>query len=496
MLNRTQLYHWLFLIGALAVPVSKTIANNEPYPYDNPVITNRYTADASPHVMPDGRVWMVTSIDSEQGGGYSTMHAYHLFSSANMADWVDHGEVFHLNDIHPNEDPSTDDWALWAPDMVYRHGKYYLYYPVRIVHRKDLDANGNPKKTKYIGVAVANTLGERFTVLKDQIAGTAGIDPSVFVDDDDRVYLYWGQKWAGKLKLDMSELNGEKKRLNIGIDNFMEAPWLHKRGGKYYFNYHTKYDSKLAVDNPDDPARRKSHLDYAVGDNPMGPFDHKGVMNYELGYNVTDPDAPKYPGQDYVPWRLTQSNHGGVVEFHGQDYLFYHTSALSSWIKHQFQNKGVWTQRSICVDKLDYQNNGDIIPVKQTIKSVEPVSITQPFAIKISGTLKFKPGKYALKLKGVALGSGYYYFDAKAVGNFANLSGYLEIRLDKANGPLAGSLRIGPSLLNQRNGVVDTFLRGAKQKRDVFLVYKPASGSAPKLKLKAIRFFAGAPKDP
>ena len=106
MFNKIQLYYRLLLVTVLLVSVTTMSANAEPYPFDNPVVTHLYTADAAPHVMPDGRVWMVTSIDSEQGGGYSTMHAYHLFSSANMTDWVDHGEVFHLNDIHPNEDPS------------------------------------------------------------------------------------------------------------------------------------------------------------------------------------------------------------------------------------------------------------------------------------------------------------------------------------------------------------------------------------------------------
>lgn len=75
-------------------------------------------------------------------------------------------------------------------------------------------------------------------------------------------------------------------------------------------------------------------------------------MNYELGVGVKN--GPNLPGYDYVPWRLTQSNHGGIVEYHGQEYLFYHTSALSSWRQDRFQGPGTWTQRSVCI----------IIPIK------------------------------------------------------------------------------------------------------------------------------------
>jgi hypothetical protein len=54
-----------------------------------------------------------------------------------------------------------------------------------------------------------------------------------------------------------------------------------------------------------------------------------------LGVNVNE--GPKYKDKNYVPWRLYQSNHGGIVEYHGQEYLFYHTSALSSWRQDEFK---------------------------------------------------------------------------------------------------------------------------------------------------------------
>jgi len=82
MINKNLFLLFLFAITQNFCFAQKKNSNTAPYPYGNPVIKHMYTADASPHVMPDGKVWMVTSVDSENGGGYSTMHNYHTFSSA------------------------------------------------------------------------------------------------------------------------------------------------------------------------------------------------------------------------------------------------------------------------------------------------------------------------------------------------------------------------------------------------------------------------------
>jgi len=84
----------------VAAPARNENVNTKPYPLGNPVIHHMYTADAAPKVMPDGRVWMVTSVDHEDGGGYATMHAVHAFSTADMKHWVDEGELINLADLN------------------------------------------------------------------------------------------------------------------------------------------------------------------------------------------------------------------------------------------------------------------------------------------------------------------------------------------------------------------------------------------------------------
>lgn len=57
---------------------------------------------------------------------YDSMDGYHVFSSTDLVNWTNHGEIMHSGDI---------SWAnggfLWAPGAAFKNGKYYLYYPVK-----------------------------------------------------------------------------------------------------------------------------------------------------------------------------------------------------------------------------------------------------------------------------------------------------------------------------------------------------------------------------
>lgn len=495
------------LTGLLSLSVvslfgQKENNNTKPYPLGNPVITHMYTADAAPHVMPDGRVWMVTSVDHEEGGGYATMHKYHTFSSADLVNWTDHGEILNVWDVlGSDQEPENEDWALWAPDMIYHHGKYYLYFPIRILHTDTVRPNGGRVVTSYIAVAESDALDQKFKVINPRIQGTRGIDPSVFIDDDGEKYLYFGSHWGAKLKDNMMELDGKPVRMDVDDDEFMEAIWMNKKDGKYYVSYHKHYDKPIDPEKPDDPQRRKSRLDYGIGDSPLGPFKYQGILNYELGVNVAE--GPKLPGKNYVPWRLYQSNHGGIVEYHGQEYLFYHTSALSSWRQDAFQGPGTWTQRSVCIDRIEYREDGTIVPVQQTITGVEPVKVNQPFSISLSKG-KVVSGKNnevdkkvisvsqsgSIQFKDVKLGTGYYYFGLKLKQN--NTKGKIEVRLDDQKGLLLGTIPFDEKSEEINSGRLESFLRNASGQHDVYLNFileKPGS-----LSVEECEFFAGAPE--
>src|SRR6476646_6909424 len=96
----------------------------------NPIVRTMYSADPSARVFGD-KVYVFPSHDilaTEGKGrvGWFCMEDYHVFSSANLTDWTDHGVIVTQNKV-PWVKP--DSYSMWAPDCMFRNGKYYFYFP-------------------------------------------------------------------------------------------------------------------------------------------------------------------------------------------------------------------------------------------------------------------------------------------------------------------------------------------------------------------------------
>ena len=300
---------------------------------DNPFITSIYTADPSAHVWSDGRLYVYPSRDIDPPRGCDLMDHYHVFSTDNMVDWRDEGEILNSSQVPWGR---KEGGFMWAPDAAYRNGTYYFYFP-------------HPSGTKWndtwkIGVATSTKPTSDF---KDAgyIQGTGGfamIDPAVFMDTDGQAYLYYGGggHCAGaKLKPDMTELDGEPQPMT-GLTDFHEATWVFKRKGVYYLTYADNHP----VNNL---------MEYATSSSPLGPWTSRGVYLESTGCDTT---------------------HGSVVEYKGQWYQFYHDKSLS----------GQGNLRSMCVDKLDFNDDGSIRTVVQTRTgppAVGPKNDSNPNAI-------------------------------------------------------------------------------------------------------------------
>src|SRR6478672_6895010 len=169
----------------------------------NPFISNQYSADPSARVF-GNRVYVFPSHDilaTEGRGrvGWFCMEDYHVFSSANLSDWTDHGVIVQQNNV-PWVRPNS--FSMWAPDCIFRNGKYYFYFPTS---PKDTNAYG---KGFAIGVAIADKPEGPYFPQSTPIKGVHGIDPNIFIDKDKEAYLYWaaGNIFAAKLKENMTEL--------------------------------------------------------------------------------------------------------------------------------------------------------------------------------------------------------------------------------------------------------------------------------------------------
>ena len=195
------------LLAGLA-DVEAQVAYPYHFKYDgNPLVRNHGAADPDAHVW-DDTIWLYCSQDHEVVGGdtYKTMDGYHTFSSTNMVDWTDHGEVLHSRDVSWGT-----DGFMWAPGAARKNGKYYLYYP----HQ---DKKGGWR----IGVAISDVPQGPFKDIGHPIEGPTGIDPAIFIDDDGQAYIYYGSHMVAKLKDNMIELAEKPRNIDYAPQDVLD----------------------------------------------------------------------------------------------------------------------------------------------------------------------------------------------------------------------------------------------------------------------------------
>src|SRR5512147_622152 len=91
----------------------------------NPIIRDQFTADPSALVVGD-RVYLFPSHDIPAPEAFKRkvwfcMEDYHVFSSANLTDWTDHGVIVSQRNVKWVD---TASYSMWAPDCIFRNGKY------------------------------------------------------------------------------------------------------------------------------------------------------------------------------------------------------------------------------------------------------------------------------------------------------------------------------------------------------------------------------------
>ena len=297
----------------------------------NPFITSIYTADPAAHVWPDGRLYVYPSHDVDPSLGANLMDRYHVFSTSDMVNWRDEGEILRSSEVPWSGPPGG---FMWAPDCAYANGKYYFYFP----HPSD-PSGTNWNYTWKIGVAVSLSPCRDFTPLTNYIEGVGGfamIDPDPFIDTDGQAYLFYGGGGncaVAKLNPDMISINGTAQAVT-NLHDFHEGTWVFKRNNLYYLAY---------ADN----APNNNEMEYATATNVMGPWTPQGV---------------------YLTSTASGTTQGSVVQYHGQWYQFYHNAAIS----------GNGTLRSICVDVLNFDANGNILTVIQTTNGPPTNGIPPP----------------------------------------------------------------------------------------------------------------------
>lgn len=124
---------------------------------------------------------------------------------------------------------------LWAPDLSYRNGQYFLYYAASTFgsNRSAIflatSSSGNSGTWTNQGLVMESRTSDNFNA----------IDPDLVVDDQGRWWLSFGSFWSGIKQIALNPATG--KRLDSTVRSIagrgggaIEAPNVIKRGNYYY----------------------------------------------------------------------------------------------------------------------------------------------------------------------------------------------------------------------------------------------------------------------
>lgn len=154
--------------------------------------------------------------------------------------------------------------------------------------------------------------------------GPLGFDPAVLIDDDGRVYAYWGFGRSHAAELDPATMATVKPGTQIVYDmvspldedgegHFFEASSIRKIDDKYVFIY-----SRRTPDGEFGLPQSNYTLAYAYSDNPLGPYTYGGTIIDGRG---RDTDENGYSIATATP---NGNTHGSIVKIGDRWWVFYH----------------------------------------------------------------------------------------------------------------------------------------------------------------------------
>ncbi|MDD3080242.1 MAG: family 43 glycosylhydrolase [Paludibacter sp.] len=311
---------------------------------NNPAIEGYY---ADPEVLyseKTGKFYIYPTSDGfASWGGYY----FKVFSSDDLVNWADEGVII---DMHDTGQITWANGNAWAPCIIEKkiNGKYkYVFY----------FSGGKDGGSKKLGYAVADNPTGPFTVSSEPLISSSPtgsgqqIDSDVFTDPGSgKTYLYWGNGYMA-----VAELNDNLTSLKTTpsvitpSSNYTEGTYVFYRDGKYYFTW--SYGNT-------------GNADYCV---------YYGYSTSPTG-SITIPSNNKILSKN-TTLGINGPGHNSIIQIPGKDewYIVYHRISRPNGINSTSPSPG--NVRELCIDKLEFNEDGTIKSVVPTLEGISPVNL-------------------------------------------------------------------------------------------------------------------------
>ena len=302
----------LTTVGNPYMPLWEHIPDGEPYVFEDPDQPGKY------------RVYVYGSHDdliSEYCGRDQVVWSASVDC---LNDWRYDGVILVVDKNAKGEPFDTAGTAdvLYAPDVTLvtdSTGKktYYLFPNDQTGFRNGLIAKSDRPDGPF---EVCNWNADD----PNKVDGVLQFDPAVFVDDDGRVYGYWGFERSYAAEFDPTTMATVKPGTKIVEDmisgrnqpgrfKFFEASSIRKIKDKYVFIY-----SRFTEDGEFGLPTSNYTLAYCYSDSPLGPWTYGGTIIDGRGREINEQG-------DTIASAVPDGNtHGSICQINGHWYVFYH----------------------------------------------------------------------------------------------------------------------------------------------------------------------------
>jgi arabinan endo-1,5-alpha-L-arabinosidase len=233
------------------------------------------------------------------------------------------------------KDYAPDFWGtFWAPECFYMNGKYYLYYScsswgsrnscIGLITTKSLDPASLLYEWNDEGMVVYSNESDNYNC----------IDPSVFRDDDGKIWLTFGSHWDGIKMVELDSVWGDRLDETIysvasKVDNKAEASYVINHGDFYY----------LFVNHGQccDGVNSTYYITMGRSASPTGPYLDKTGKDLYNGGGTT-----------------VLSTSGSFI---GPGCLGYYKENGTEWITCHYYDGDKGGQATLCISRINWDEN-------------------------------------------------------------------------------------------------------------------------------------------
>jgi arabinan endo-1,5-alpha-L-arabinosidase len=242
-----------------------------------------------------------------------------MHASRDLIHWTNAGPAFNTLPSWINT-YNGGNGEMWAPDVSYHHGMYWLYYAV----------SSFGSEVSAIGLATSSTAApgswiDQGLVFSSQAAPPwyNAIDPGLVTDAAGNLWLSFGSWWTGIYMIQIDPSTGKQLATNttvyhlaerFDISKGIEGAYIYRHGGYYYLF--------VSLDNCCS-ANATYHIAVGRSSSPTGPYVDEGGVNMLVGGGT-----------------IMLSTHANIVGPGGQSLLTLHNQSLLVYHYYDANNNG------------------------------------------------------------------------------------------------------------------------------------------------------------